>query len=576
MTDLWARTQQFIDDDVDASTQAELAALLARAGQDAAAEAELADRMSGPLEFGTAGLRGVYQAGESRMNRAVVIRATYGLIQYLLATIPEAVTRGVVIGRDGRRGSLELQRDAAEVVAALGVRVYFLSGTSPTPLVAHAVKQLGAAAGIQVTASHNPPEYNGYKVYWENGAQIIPPVDAGIAAQIAASPPARKVRRLPLAEGRAKGLVFEHHAEAAYLSALAQLRFVDAPVEQLVVAYSALHGVGEALFQEAMRRRGFRQVHSVAEQAQPDGRFPTVRFPNPEEPGALDLVLALAEAKQADLVVVNDPDADRLGAAVRHEGRYVVLGGNDIGVLLASHLVAHHPGGPERLFMATIVSSQLLRKMAADLDVRYAETLTGFKWIANEGVRLEAEGARFVFGYEEALGYTIGPHVRDKDGIGAALVLGEMAALAKAEGRTLLDVLESIRRRHGVFVSRQKSLTLPGSAGLAKIRDAMKTLRAKGLGVLPQMADLWDLDAGTFTDPAGQRPRTQWKGDVLIYGLIGGGRISVRPSGTEPKIKFYLEVAEIIGDGETVAVAQARGEKRLDELLSAIVAASGL
>jgi phosphomannomutase len=582
VSDLLERVRAFADQDVDPEAAAWLRGRAeAAASGDPEARAELVDAFAGPLEFGTAGLRGLLGPGETRMNRAVVIRATYGLARHLLATTPDAATRGVVIGRDGRRMSPELQRDAAEVCAALGVKVHWLEGTTPTPVAAFAVRHLGAAAGVVVTASHNPPAYNGYKVYWGNGAQIIPPIDAGIASEIAAAPPARDVPRLGLAEARAAGLVVDAAVEDAYLAGVGKLAFTPgAPVGELVVAYSALHGVGERVLRRAFAARGLTQLHSVAEQAEPDGAFPTVAFPNPEEPGALDLVLALAGRVSADVVLVNDPDADRLGVAVRGaDGAYVTLSGNEIGVLLADHVMRHDaPGDASRLFVTTLVSSQMLARMAADRGARYAETLTGFKWIANRALDLEAQdGLRFAFGYEEALGYTVGTVVRDKDGIGAALVMAELAAGLKAAGQTPLDRLAELARAHGLFVSRQKSVTLPGRDGLPRIKAAMAQLRAAGLGAVPEALSLWDLDAGTRVLAGGATEAVPgWSGDVLIFALPGGGRASVRPSGTEPKVKLYLEVVEPLGAAEPVAAARARGEAQLDALLARLLSVAGL
>ncbi len=541
------RVRAFIAGDVDPSTRAELTTLV-----EAGDRAALAERFAGPLEFGTAGLRGLIGAGESRMNRAVVIRATYGLIEHLLRVVPGAAARGVVIGRDARRMSPELQQDAAAVCKAAGVKVHFLSGPTPTPVAAYAVKALGAAAGIVVTASHNPPAYNGYKAYWENGAQIIPPVDRSIAEEIARAPAARDI---PLA---AAPFDDADAVKERYLAEIAGLVFdPEVRPSDVSIAYSAMHGVGEQTLREVFRRRGFERFHSVPEQAEPDGDFPTVKFPNPEEPGALDRVLKLAQDQRSDVVLVNDPDADRLAVAVRDEdGAYRVLNGNEIGVLLAHYLIAHTEG--ERLVITTMVSSQLLKKMAAAAGVHYAETATGFKWIANEAIR-RAEEARFLFGYEEALGYTVGTSVRDKDGISAALVMAEMAASLAGRGLTLLDQLEAIRHDHGLFASRQKSITLPGAEGRDRIAQAMARLRRAKLPTLGG------------TEVASRQDLTDH--DVLIFDLADGGRVCVRPSGTEPKIKFYLEVVE---PADSMSDAEARAQGRLDRAERAILDAAGL
>ncbi len=561
MSELFERVRAYIDHDVEPS---DLPALLeaARSG-DLSARAELQDRFKGALKFGTAGLRGLMGAGEFRMNRATVLRATCGLVRYLLESTPDAAQRGLVIGRDGRHGSKVFQRDVAAVARAHGVRVHWIEGPTPTPLTAFGVLRLNAAAGVVVTASHNPPAYNGYKVFWGNGAQIIPPHDQNIAKAIGASPPARDVpqqHRSPTdQEGRDA-----RELPKAYVSALDTLWY--APSVSLVglkVAYTAMHGVGEPLFREVLTRRGLTDLFVVQAQATPDGDFPTVAFPNPEEPGALDLVLALAREQGCDLVLAHDPDADRLGVAVRDDaGEYRVLTGNEIGVLLGYH-VLRHTSGPERLVVSTLVSSRQLIEMATAMGANATETLTGFKWIANEALRLEGEGRRFVFGYEEALGYCCGTVVRDKDGIGAGLVLTEMAAEYRARGKTLLDALAEIRTRFGVFVSESKSVTLTNAPD--RIEGAMARLRAStstafGDAVITEREDLM------------QAADLRRRGNVLRFELADGGRVAVRPSGTEPKIKFYLETRET-GDVDDALV---RGRRKLARLLAAVRAEAGL
>ncbi len=514
---LLARARAFLEQDVDPDDRAELESLLNADDRDA-----LAARFAGPLPFGTAGIRGVLGAGESRVNRSLVLRVTHGLVSYLLEAVPDAASRGIAIARDGRHRSDVFQQDAAAVAAALGVRVHWIEGPNPTPLLAFGVKHLGAAAGIMITASHNPPEYNGYKVYWENGAQIIPPVDAGIAAAVEAAPPANAIRR-----DESSPLIERVNLAAEYLDAVNGLSLSnEADRSGFAVAYSALHGVGQRLFLDALSRRGFEKLFPVAEQAVPDGDFPTVRFPNPEEPGALDLVLGEAERRGCPLVLVNDPDADRLGAAVRdHGGRYSALSGNEIGVLLASYILAR-TREPKPLVVSTLVSSRMVETMCSELAIRYEDTLTGFKWITNEAMRLEAaEGCRFVFGFEEALGYTVGTVVRDKDGISAGLLLAEMAAELAENGATLLDELDRLRERYGHFVSRQRNFTLTGEEGARAIENAMRRLRDEPLDQI-----------------ASERVRFHVRDGVLIYDVEAGGRIAVRPSGTEPKLKFYLEL----------------------------------
>ena len=560
MSELFARVRAYIDDDVEASDLPDR--LRAAEAGDVSATDDLGDRFEGPLKFGTAGLRGLMGPGTARMNRATVLRATEGFVRYLMASIPDARQRGLVVGRDGRHRSDTFQQDVAAVAAAHGMRVFWLPGPTPTPLTAFAVRWLKAAGGVVVTASHNPPAYSGYKVFWENGAQIIPPHDRGIAAAIDDAPGARHVPQVTFQVGQ--GLVEDASRLAdEYLEALDTLHFApDVDVAGLKIAYTAMHGVGAALFEKALARRGAFSLFSVPEQSQPDGDFPTVSFPNPEEPGALDRVVALADEHRCDLVLAHDPDADRLGAAVRVDDRYEVLTGNEIGVLLGHHIL-EHTSGADRLVVTTLVSSRQLSHMAAARDVAAAETLTGFKWIANEALRLEAEGRRFVFGYEEALGYCCGTVVRDKDGIGAGLVLAEMAADYRRRGLTLIDALTEIRERFGTFVAESHSVTLAKEPD--RIVAAMARLRAFsgssfGDTVIERREDLAEA-----TDVRRQS-------DVLLFEMAEGGRVAVRPSGTEPKIKFYLEVGQ---DGE-VAAAVEKGRAKLRRLLTAVRREAGL
>jgi phosphomannomutase len=564
--ELLSRVERYLEDEVDESDRAELLALLelALAG-DLSAERDLEERFSGPPRFGTAGIRGLLGAGESRMNRALVLRVTYGLTRYLVETVPDARRTGVVLARDGRKLSDVFQEDAAGVVSSLGVPVHLIPGPSPTPLLAFAVRQLGASAGVMITASHNPKRYNGYKVYWDNAAQIVPPADAGIAARIDGAPAAAQIPRAPTSGPSSLVRPVDGIADR-YLEALRSLETSLEIVPELGIAYSALHGCGQALFLRALSGRGLTNLHPVEEQGEPHPDFPTTPFPNPEEAGTLDRVLEVARESGSELVLVNDPDADRLGAAVRSaSGDYVVLNGNEIGVLLGSHVLAH-TRETRPLVVSTVVSSRMLSRMAASEGVRYQDTLTGFKWIANEAMRIEAEeGVDFVFGYEEALGYTVGRVVRDKDGIGAGLVLAEMAAHLRTKGKTLLDALSELRRRHGFFASRQKNLTLAGSEGARRIEEAMTRLRKRRPSTLAgeRIARIQDLREVSEPAPS----------DVLLYDLDDGGRVAVRPSGTEPKIKFYLEVVEPYDEPEA---AEARAARRLGAIEAAILEAAGL
>ncbi len=552
-----ALARAFAAEDVDPEGRSEIEALIARASVgEAEAGRELDDRFSAPLEFGTAGLRGRVEAGLARMNRLVVIKASWGLGTWLLAQAreggPDPRERGVVVAFDGRYSSRQFAEDAASVLAGLGIPVHLFPDPAPTPLLSFSVAHLQAAAGVAVTASHNPPADNGYKVYLASGAQIIPPVDAAIAAAIARAPHLKAIARPAPADAARRGLrrlldVRDGAVEGAYLGGLARGALHPPSATQLRVAYTAMHGVGHRLAIRALARAGFEGVAVAPAQSDPDGAFRTVPFPNPEEPGAMDRVLALAAETGAELVLANDPDADRLAAAVPDSSGdgYRLLTGNELGVLLADDAISHaETQGRPKLVVTTIVSSSLLSRMARDRGVVCRETLTGFKWIVDEALRAEAEGFAFVFGYEEAFGYTVGPLVRDKDGIGSALRLAEAARWLKAGGRTLLDRLDELLIAHGLTHQMQWSVRLTGSEGRERIRRAMSDLRAEPLGEIAGGAVLRFLDAAAGEERIGGETRASGlpRGEVLAFETEAGARLTVRPSGTEPKIKFYLEL----------------------------------
>lgn len=566
---LMSTAQAWADADPDPTTAAEVKALIA-----AKNTTELDDRFNASLEFGTAGLRGVIGGGTNRMNRAVVRRTTLGLARYLKATVPDISTRGVIIGRDGRLMSVEFAQDAAAVLAAEGIPAWVFKGVAPTPLTAFAVNRLNAAAGIMVTASHNPPEYNGYKVYWGNGAQIVPPHDTGIAKAIDAVGPAKDVALMNEEEARRKGLFHDvkDAVTRAYLDAILALR----PTRQtdgLSIVYTAMHGVGGALMLQSLAEAGFKTVAPVVEQQEPDGRFPTVRFPNPEEKGAMDLSTALATKLNADLVLANDPDADRLAVMARDaNGKLVMFTGNEVGVLLG-HFLLTQQKTTNPLVVTTIVSSAQLKAIAAALGARYAETLTGFKWIANTAIDELVKGVNFVVGYEEALGYSVGPVVRDKDGIGSALVVADMAAWCKARGLTLFGYLEEVQRAHGLFVAKQFNATLPGASGAAAIKSVMDTFRAKPpthIGASRIVATN-DYREQSRVEGSTKSALSLPKSNVIAYELEGGHRVTLRPSGTEPKIKFYFEWRETMAAGEAMSAAKTRANQKLDAMESAFL-----
>ncbi len=559
--DLRAEAERWIASDPDERDRAELRALLDDGGE--AAAADLADRFGARLEFGTAGLRGAIGAGPNRMNRAVVRAATAALAEWLASHGgPEAAQAGVVIGCDARHRSDEFAEEAARVLAGAGIRARLLPPRQPTPLLAFAVRHLRAAAGIMITASHNPPADNGYKLYLGDGAQIIPPVDKQIAGAIAGL---GDLSLVPVAavDSALIGRLGDEVARAYLDAIVAAVPGPAAPGGKppgLRVVYTPLHGVAAGLALRAFERAGFGPPQVVAAQAEPDPGFPTVAFPNPEEPGALDLALAQARDTGADLVIANDPDGDRLAVAVPDAtapGGWRALTGDQVGGLLGAYLLdrAAGPAAAARLVATTVVSSTLLAKVAAAAGVRYAETLTGFKWIvrAADGV----PGARFVFGYEEALGYAVTPVVRDKDGMSAALALLSLAATARAAGQSLLDRWDALEATHGVHLTAQ--VTLPTRAP-AQVMSALRARPPDSVADLPVTA-ITDLAAGASGLPPS---------DVLTYHLAGA-RVVIRPSGTEPKIKAYLEVVEPVAGGSLVA-ARAAAAGRLTPLRSAVAA----
>ena len=499
MTD---QVRAWIADDPDPATRAELTALL-EAGDTAA----LADRFSGPLQFGTAGLRGPLRGGPNGMNRAVVRRTAAGLAAHLTGQRGPGAT--VVVGRDARHGSAAFLEDVGAVLAGAGVRALLLPRPLPTPVTAFAVRHLGIDAGVMVTASHNPPQDNGIKVFLSDGAQLVGPVDEQVEACIAA---VGRVLDLPLGEAELLG----EDVWQAYLSAVAALPASDA--RDVRVAYTPLHGVGLETLLAAFERAGFAEPAVVVEQAQPDPDFPTVAFPNPEEPGALDLLLALSA--DADVAISSDPDADRIAVAVGDRP----LRGDETGVLLAEHLLAQ---GVRGRFATTVVSSSMLERVCAAYDVPFTRTLTGFKHLARAGDDL-------VYAYEEALGVAVAPSlVRDKDGMSSALLVAELAAIEKARGRTLLDRLADLEERFGRHETRQLSYRV---SDLSLIAAAVDDLRGS-----PPAA------YGPFAVTSVEQPAD----DVLVHRLSGGrvgegtaGRVVVRPSGTEPKLKAYLELVD--------------------------------
>jgi phosphomannomutase len=560
--DVRARASAWLAADPDERDRTELAGLLADSSPEAAAE--LADRFAGRLKFGTAGLRGAVGAGPNRMNIATVTGATAALARWLPSRDPEAARKGVVIGHDARHRSDEFARQAARVLAGAGIRVHLLPGQLPTPVLAYSVRALGAAAGVMVTASHNPRADNGYKLYLDDGAQIIPPADTDIEAAIDEVGPLADV---PLAGADSELISPAGDAIVqSYLDAICALTPAPPSAAWLRFVYTPLHGVAGRLALRAFEQAGYAEPDLVEAQFEPDPDFPTAHYPNPEEPGTLDLALALARRSAADLVIANDPDGDRLAVAVPDPdaaGGWRVLTGDQVGALLGWFLLDRLAAEPDtdmasQLVVATIVSGTLLAKIAAAAGAQYAQTLTGFKWISRAGDR--REGAHFVFGYEEALGYEVTQTVRDKDGMSAALAILSLAAAARSAGESLLDAYNALEITHGVHLTAQLNLQSDVTT------EVMARLRA---GAPRELADQPVTSVIDYTGGSWELPSA----DVLSFQLIGA-RVVIRPSGTEPKIKAYLEVVQPVSYGMLSDARQTAAERmeRLREATAALFA----
>ncbi|KAK0567415.1 hypothetical protein OC861_002737 [Tilletia horrida] len=590
------------------------------------------------ISFGTAGLRAAMGYGPARMNRLIIIETTAGLASHLLSSNSQAKQQGVVIAYDGRHGSKDFAETAAGVLIASGIKVYLFSEPTPTPLGAFATRTLGAAAGIVVTASHNPPQDNGYKVYWHGGAQINSPLDSQIATAIqpiaasSALPPIASLEEPSTASllTRLDRSLFESYSKDTLASfPPPSSRSAEAQSHaKLGIAYTPMHGVGAPFAEELLRRSGYPNVHTVKEQREPDGDFPTVKFPNPEEPGAMDLVIALANSTSppATVAIANDPDADRLSACARlpHSGEMKQLTGDQVGAILGDELMrrfkhAAGGGGDEGevgWVLTTIVSSRLLARLASSYGVEIRECLTGFKWLGTVARAIEQQPSsssssssssdddarkknKFLFAYEEALGYMVQPHVWDKDGLSALLLISSIAAELNAQSppRTLWDRLEEIHRKAGLSVTIQKTIRLaPGTAGSAVMTKLRKVLENAGDGAsLPLKFALVDdlLDRQPASGGAQDlerivREKIIPKNDVLRFyvdngssGLVSADgdqgaielsapRIIVRPSGTEPKVKIYCEALGSVdgSQGESYRDAEARVRKELEDIVS--------
>lgn len=575
LTRLLSDARTWAAQDPDPATAAALTELVRLTDEGAAgARQELADSFSGTLQFGTAGLRAALGAGPNRMNRVVVRRAAAGLAAFLGSAVAQAApgTRPrAVVGYDARYNSDIFAEETAAIFTAAGIETFLMPAALPTPLLAYAVRALDCDGGVMVTASHNPPQDNGYKVYLGRhaveesgrGAQIVAPYDALIAAEIDA---VGALDSIALAAGG--WTVLDPSIASDYEAAVAALAVPERfPARELKIVLTPMHGVGGETAVAVLKAAGFTDVTLVSEQADPDPDFPTVNFPNPEEPGALDLALETAARVDADIVIANDPDADRAAVAAKDPdtGAWRMLRGDEVGALLGAHVVARLAtdgaagGAAAGVFANSIVSSRLLARIAAAAGYAHEETLTGFKWIARV--------PGLLYGYEEALGYCVAPSlVRDKDGISAAVLIAELAAAAKAEGKTIFDTLDELYLVHGLHASDQLSIRV---ADLGLLDAMMNRLRVSppdsfGGSAVETAADL--------AEGSEQLPPT----DGLLYLTKDGSRVIIRPSGTEPKLKCYLEVIRSVGSAAELPQARLEARAALDGVLADVREALGL
>lgn len=559
VADYWASADVFDD-----GTRDEIKQLI-----DANNSDELSERFYRDLEFGTGGLRGILGAGTNRMNIYNVRKASHALALYIKEKIPADVEKRVAVSYDSRRYSREFAEATAEVMAGHGIRCYITKELRPTPMLSYMVRHFACQGGVCVTASHNPPDYNGYKVYWQTGGQIVPPHDKGIIALYQNCRDYDEIPVTPFKKGLESGLIKEvgEEFDEIYFEKVASLATYK-QTAPLKIVYTPLHGTGAYPVVSCLKRFGFDDVLLVEEQAKPNGDFPTVAYPNPEDPDALAMAIALAKKEDADLVLASDPDADRIGIAFKENGSYTMLNGNQIGSLLVDYVLSSSKASgrlPENpLVIKTVVTTDLQTDIARYYGAECLETLTGFKWICQLIEDIETGAVKphrnYVCGGEESFGFLAGHFVRDKDAVSASCIAAEMVSYYKSQGKTLTQVLDSIFKRHGVYQESLKTVTLPGRQGVEKISAIMGQLRKDPPSVIDgtkvtkfkdllnskayEMSSAGFVDAGAITLPSS---------NVLQFELEDGSKISARPSGTEPKIKFYFSVKAAVSNDLTNA-----------------------
>ncbi len=546
---------------------------------------EIQDRFYRELEFGTGGLRGVLGAGTNRMNIYTIRKATQGLANYIIKEGEEAKKRGVVIAYDSRRFSPEFADESARVLAANNIKAYVFESLRPTPELSFALRQLKAISGIVITASHNPPEYNGYKVYWEDGAQITAPKDKEIIEEVNSIHDYGTIKTVSQEKAKAEGLyeVIGKDIDDAYIAELKKLiinpEMIRKEADDFTIVYTPLHGTGNIPVRRILDEIGFKDVHVVKEQELPDGEFPTVSYPNPEDIKAFELAIALAKEKDADVVMATDPDADRLGVLAKtKEGDYKALTGNNIGMLLMDYILGQKKANgvlPENgAVVGTIVSTYMARPIAKTYGVDLMEVLTGFKYIGEKIKQFKETGSHeFLFGYEESYGCLIGTHARDKDAVVAVMGVAELAAYYKSKGLTLYEALMNLYETYGYYLESLQSITLKGIDGVEKIGKILTTLRQDPPKELfgMKVTKVSDYQTGKVQDfVSGKMTETGLpSSNVLYYDLENDAWFCVRPSGTEPKVKFYFGVK-----GTTLQQAQERRdglEKEVMEMVNGIL-----
>ena len=546
-------------------------------------ENEIKERFYKDLEFGTGGLRGIIGAGSNRMNKYTVGKATQGLANYILKNNPEGAKMGVAIAYDSRNMSPEFAERSALVLNANGIKAYIFDELRPTPELSFAVRKLGCTAGIVVTASHNPPEYNGYKVYWADGAQVVAPKDKGIIGEVNAITDFSLIKTMDKKAAEEAGLfnVIGKEIDDGFVEAIKAQAVRPEEIEKakdMVIVYTPLHGTGNKPVRRVLSEVGFKNVFVVPKQELPDKNFSTVGYPNPEDPKAFTLAIELAKEKNADLIVGTDPDADRIGVVVRDEnGNYDILTGNMTGALLTEYVLS---GRKEKgklpadaAVIKTIVTTEMVRAIAENYNAELIEVLTGFKFIGEKIKQFEEDHSHtFVFGFEESYGCLSGTYARDKDAVGAAMLVCEMAAYYKNRGMTLYDALEELYKKYGFYKEGVKSVTLKGIDGAEKIGRIMAYLRENSPAEIAGSKVLVkkDYKSGVFTDMAtGETSKSPLPvSDVLYYNLEDKAWLCVRPSGTEPKIKFYMGVK---ADSEKAAAEKVEAmEKAVDDILSKV------